>query len=384
MTIENTSPSKDALKDALKETPLIDAHKKMSAKLVDFGGWNMPIHYGSQIEEHHYVRQHAGMFDVCHMTIVDLRGCDTMAYLAKLLANDIAKIVGKPGKALYSCMLNEQGGVIDDLIIYAMEAHWVRVIVNSSTRVKDLAWMRIQAKDFAVDINERDDLAMIAVQGPQAREIVDQALPYLAEANHLKPFNALVINDKQKQQEYFVARTGYTGEDGYEIVCANQYAESIWNDLAQAGVHPCGLGARDTLRLEAGMNLYGNDMDEQQSPLESGLSWTVDFSDELRQFNGRSALQAQKKSGLQYKLVGLILKDKGILRAHQKVIVDNNSCTGELTSGSFSPTMQKAIGFARVPIKIDDECLVEIRHKKLTAYVVKLPFVRQGQILHKL
>ena len=368
----------------LKETPLIKAHQTMGAKLVDFGGWNMPIHYGSQIDEHHQVRSDAGMFDVCHMTIVDLRGCEVIAYLAKLLANDVAKIADKPGKALYSCMLNNSGGVIDDLIIYSMEPAWVRVIVNSSTREKDIAWMRTQIGTMAVDLNERDDLAMIAVQGPNARNLAAQALgDDIAGAYELKPFNALLIN-AGADNERFVARTGYTGEDGYEIVCANDQAETMWNLLADAGVKPCGLGARDTLRLEAGMNLYGNDMDETQSPLESGLSWTVDFSNEQRQFNGREALEKQKEQGLKYKFVGLILKGKGVLRAHQKVLLEgaaDGSKQGELTSGSFSPTMQQAIGFARVPLETGDTCLVEIRKKQLAAQVVKLPFVRQGKVL---
>ena len=369
--------------NTLNETPLFKNHQAMGAKLVDFGGWSMPIHYGSQLEEHHQVRKDAGMFDVCHMTIVDLRGCEVMEYLARLLANDVAKISGKSGKALYSCMLNEQGGVIDDLIIYAMEPAWVRVIVNSSTREKDIAWMRLQIGSFAVDLTEREDLAMIAVQGPNARELAAKALgDDIAGAGALKPFNALLIN-AGSDQEFFVARTGYTGEDGYEIVCDNALAPVVWDKLAEAGVKPCGLGARDTLRLEAGMNLYGNDMDENQSPLESGLSWTVDFSNESRQFLGRSALEKHKEEGIKYKFVGLILNGKGVLRSHQKVLLDDNGVQleGELTSGTFSPTMQEAIGFARVPVETRDKCLVEIRKKHLEASVVKLPFVRNGQVL---
>lgn len=366
--------------ETLTKTPLFEMHQQMGAKLVDFGGWNMPIHYGSQIDEHHQVRNDAGMFDVCHMTIVDLRGADVMDYLSRLMANDVAKIAGKSGKALYSCMLNNEGGVIDDLIIYAMEPDWARVIVNSATREKDLAWMRSQIDNSAVELTERDDLAMIAVQGPDARELAGKALgDQIAGAEELKPFNAILLNTGS-DEERFVARTGYTGEDGYEIVCPNSVAAQLWQQLADVGVKPCGLGARDTLRLEAGMNLYGSDMDETQSPLESGLSWTVDFSDENRQFIGREALEKQKQQGLEYKFVGLVLNDKGILRAHQKVIVDGVG-EGELTSGSFSPTMQKAIGFARVPVATEDHCKVEIRNKQLDARVVKLPFVRQGKVL---
>ena len=308
---------------ALKETPLFKVHQQMGAKLVDFGGWNMPIHYGSQIEEHHQIRNDAGMFDVCHMTIVDLRGCEVMDYLAKLLANDVAKVAGKPGKALYCCMLNNEGGVIDDLIIYAMEPAWVRVIVNSATREKDLAWMRSQIGHSAVDLTERDDLAMIAVQGPNARELAGKALgQQIAGAEDLKPFNALLLN-AGSDNERFVARTGYTGEDGYEIVCPNSMAEQVWTRLADAGVKPCGLGARDTLRLEAGMNLYGSDMDETQSPLESGLSWTVDFSNETRQFIGRAALEKQKEQGIKYKFVGLVLNGKGLSSLTGSMIATN-------------------------------------------------------------
>lgn len=364
----------------LKTTPLFNAHQKMGAKLVDFGGWNMPIHYGSQIEEHHQVRKDAGMFDVCHMTIVDLLGSDVIAYLSRLLANDVAKISGKPGKALYSCMLNNEGGVIDDLIIYAMAPDWVRVIVNSATRENDLAWMRSQLGDNAVELTERDDLAMIAVQGPNARALAGKTLDDdIAGAEELKPFNALLIN-QGADNERFVARTGYTGEDGYEIVCTNEQVESVWNNLYEAGVKPCGLGARDTLRLEAGMNLYGSDMDETTSPLESGLIWTVDFSDPDRHFISRAALEKQKNDGIKYKFVGLILNGKGVLRAHQKVIVDGEG-EGELTSGTFSPTMQKAIGFARVPVGAGEHCQVEIRNKLLDAKIVKLPFVRNGKVL---
>jgi aminomethyltransferase len=364
----------------LKETPLFNKHNEMGAKLVDFGGWNMPIHYGSQIDEHHQVRKDAGMFDVCHMTIVDLRGKDVYDYLSRLMANDIAKIADKPGKALYSCMLNNDGGVIDDLIIYAMEPGWARVIVNSATREKDLNWMRSQIGDSAVELTERDDLAMIAIQGPNARELAGKALgDQIAGAEDLKPFNA-ILKQSGSEAERFVARTGYTGEDGYEIVCPNEQAAQLWQQLADAGVKPCGLGARDTLRLEAGMNLYGSDMDETQSPLESGLGWTIDLSNEKRQFNGRSALESQKAAGLKYKFVGLVLEGKGVLRAHQKVIVDGAG-EGELTSGTFSPTMQKAIGFARVPVETAERCKVAIRNKELDAKVVKLPFVRQGKVL---
>jgi glycine cleavage system T protein (aminomethyltransferase) len=363
-----------------KRTPLYEQHIKCQGKMVDFGGWEMPIHYGSQIEEHHIVRQKAGMFDVSHMTIIDFRGADVEPYLRKMLANDVSKISSTPGKALYSCLLNEQGFVIDDLIVYFMQDEWFRVIVNSSTREKDLTWFKKQRQAFSsehsslehgVDIVEQSELTMIAIQGPESIKIANKILAINVD---FKPFSAIESGD------FFVGRTGYTGEDGYEIICPNEQASELWQQFIDAGVAPCGLGARDTLRLEAGMNLYGNDMDESQSPLESGLSWTVAMKDD-RDFIGRAALQQQIDKGLQYKFVGLVLEGKGIMRDHQDIVSDATSQTGEVTSGSFSPSMQKSIAFARIPIAMNDNCLVQIRKKQVPAKIVKPPFVRNGKAL---
>jgi len=355
-----------------KQTPLYEQHLVANGKMVDFGGWEMPIHYGSQIEEHHQVRQHAGIFDDSHMTIVDIKGAEVESFLRKLFANDVKKIVSTPGKALYSCLLNDEGCVIDDLIVYAMQADWFRVVVNASTHDKDLAWFDKQKQGFDITITERTDLSMMAVQGPEA---VKLANPVLDNSTEIKPFTAIEKGD------LFIGRTGYTGEDGYEIVCPNEQAADLWQQLLQAGVKPCGLGARDTLRLEAGMNLYGNDMDETQSPLESGLAWTLDFKDESRDFIGKQALLDLKEKGTQYKFVGLILEGKGVLRAHQTIVSDTEQGEGEITSGTFSPTMQKSIAFARVPKAFNDSCLVQIRNKSIPAKIVKLPFVRNGKIL---
>jgi len=354
-----------------KQTPLYEQHLAVKAKMVDFGGWSMPINYGSQLAEHHQVRQDAGIFDVSHMTIIDMKGGEVVDYLRRMLANDVAKIVEHPGKALYTCLLNDKAGVIDDLIVYAMSSDWFRVVVNAATREKDLAWFRSHLDNMTVDINEREDLAMIAVQGPNARAKADKII---GEELQLKPFNAKVSG------ELFVARTGYTGEDGYEIICPADKASQLWQDLITEGCQPCGLGARDTLRLEAGMNLYGSDMDETTSPLESGLSWTLDFSDEQRHFTGRDQLLKQKKSTVKNKLVGLLLEGKGVLRAHQDVIFENGG-RGTITSGGFSPTMERSIAFARVPQDATESCSVAIRNKHIPAKVVKLPFVRQGKIL---
>jgi aminomethyltransferase len=355
-----------------KRTPLYESHLARGARMVDFGGWDMPVHYGSQIEEHHAVRRDAGMFDVSHMAVVDLHGARTRPFLRDLLANDVAKLTSS-GAALYTCMLNERGGVIDDLIAYFLAEDRFRLVVNAGTREKDLAWIGSRAAGFGVEVRERADLAMIAVQGPQARA---KASPLLGAhrdtALALKPFTAIAAGD------LFVARTGYTGEDGWEIVVLASRVVEMWDALAARGVAPCGLGARDTLRLEAGMNLYGSDMDEQTTPLESGLAWTVAFTPAERRFVGREALEAQRTAGVPRKLVGLVLEDRGVLRSHQPVITEAGA--GEVTSGTFSPTMQRSIALARVPAAAGERVEVEIRGKRLKAAVVKPPFVRNGEV----
>ena len=360
-----------------RRTPLHDLHVALGARMVDFGGWDMPVHYGSQIEEHHAVRRVAGVFDVSHMCVVDLRGAGVRPFLSKLLANDVDRIQ-QPGKALYSCMLNEAGGVIDDLIVYRMTDSWFRMVVNAGTRDKDLAWMRGVAARLGgeVSITERADLAMLAVQGPSAREAVADLL----EPGDDKAALALEPFFGRECGAWFVARTGYTGEDGFEIVLPATEVEAAWRALNAAGVASCGLGARDTLRLEAGMNLYGNDMDESRNPLESGLAWTVAFEPADRDFVGRAALEAIRAGGVPQKLVGLLLEERGVLRSHQKVVVAGIG-EGETTSGTFSPTLERSIAFARVPRATGDRVQVDIRGRLLSARVVKLPFVRRGRVL---
>ena len=355
----------------MQRTPLYEAHLAAQGRMVDFSGWEMPINYGSQIEEHHQVRRDAGMFDVSHMTVVDVLGAQARAFLAWLLANDVNRLT-QAGKALYSCMLNEKGGVIDDLIVYFLEEDRFRLVVNAATRAKDLAWLQRQAQDFSVEVLERQQLAMIAVQGPTARARALDVLPagLAAAAELLSPFFAAEASD------WFVARTGYTGEDGFEITLPADQANELWQTLLVAGVKPCGLGARDTLRLEAGMNLYGQDMDESVSPLESALGWTVAMKDS-RDFIGRAALQAQKDAGVQRRLVGLVLEDKGILRLGQTVTTPEGA--GVTTSGGFSPTLERAIAFARIPAGDATESTVDVRGKSLSARIVKPPFVRLGQ-----
>ena len=357
-----------------KHTSLFDEHLSCGAKMVDFGGWEMPINYGSQINEHNSVREDAGMFDVSHMTIVDILGDQSTEYLQYLLANDVAKLI-TPGKALYTAMLNETAGVIDDLIVYRLETGY-RTVVNCATREKDLSWMAKQAEKFQVTLVERDDLSMIAIQGPKALEKSAIALGKVHGpiAGQLNPFQGLPSED------WFIARTGYTGEDGLEVMVPNLQVAELWQRLLEADIKPCGLGARDTLRLEAGMNLYGNDMTEQTNPLESAMAWTVAWSPEERDFIGRAALTEIKEANNSLKLVGLVLEQRGVMRAHQTVHTSaTEPACGEITSGTFSPTLNLSIAMARIPNEINDSCFVEMRGKMLPVKIVKLPFIRNGK-----
>ncbi len=356
----------------IKHTSLYAAHLAANARMVDFGGWEMPINYGSQIEEHHKVRNAAGMFDVSHMTVVDINGSGARRFLSHLLANDIAKL-NAPGRALYSCMLNERGGILDDLITYYLDETFFRVVVNAATHDKDLAWIGSQAAAFDVVVQERPELAMIAVQGPTARATVLSLLPEddAHKAAELKPFSAGQFGD------LFIARTGYTGEDGFEISLPAGPDIALWDKLIAAGVAPCGLGARDTLRLEAGMNLYGQDMDESVTPFESGLGWTVAMKDE-RSFVGKDALLEQIEQGVETKLTGLVLQDRGVLRPGQRIVTAVGE--GVTTSGSFSPTLQKSIAFARIPRDATKTCQVDMRGRLLECTIVRPPFARNGTV----
>ena len=366
-----------------RKTILNDAHRALGAKMVDFGGWDMPLHYGSQVDEHHQVRRDAGMFDVSHMTVVDLRGERVREFLRGLVANSVDKLQ-KPGKALYTCMLNAQGGVIDDLIIYFLAEDFFRLVVNAATREKDLAWINAQARPFGVSVAEREDFGMIAVQGPTARERVIGLLDAegAKAAGKLARFAAAEVKAKDGTA-LFLARTGYTGEDGFEVVVPVDRAVALWSALLDAGVKPAGLGARDTLRLEAGMNLYGQDMDEAVTPYEAALGWTVAL-DTLadgtgRDFTGRAVLEAQQASGAPRQMIGLVMDEKGVLRHGQRVVTAHGD--GEILSGTFSPTLGKAIAFARVPAGdlADGNVRVDIRGREVPVRVVKFPFVREGQ-----
>ncbi|WP_111657646.1 glycine cleavage system aminomethyltransferase GcvT [Isoalcanivorax indicus] len=351
-------------------TPLYDQHVAAGGRMVDFADWDMPVHYGSLLDEHHAVRQDAGVFDVSHMTVVDVSGPGARDYLRHLLANDVDK--APLGKALYSAMLNEEGGVIDDLIVYRRPDDY-RLVVNCGTREKDLAWLAKQTGGFDVAVTEQPQLAMLAVQGPQARS----RLAALLDGARREAVSSLKVFAFAEDGDWLIARTGYTGEDGVEIILPGADAVALWAQLMQAGVRPCGLGARDTLRLEAGMNLYGNDMDETVTPLQAGMAWTVAFNDG-REFIGRAALEAQQDPE---QLVGLILEEKGVLRAHQRVVT--HAGDGEITSGTFSPTLGVSIALARVPAGVAGTAEVEIRNKRLPVRIVRPPFVRHGKAVYQ-
>ena len=354
-------------------TPLYDCHREAGAQLVDFSGWEMPLHYGSQIQEHHRVRESVGMFDVSHMGVLDITGAGANDFLRYALANDIAKLT-EAGKALYSCMLNDKGGVIDDLIVYRLGENDFRLVLNAGTRDSDLKWLQTLAKDFEVTLTERTDLSIIAVQGPGALSLLDDMLsePIAEKLQRLELFQFLIAED------IMIARTGYTGEDGVEIILPSEDAKALWEDLLNEEVAPCGLGARDTLRLEAGFNLYGLDMDATTSPLISNLAWTVSLKDKVRDFVGRAALEKVKANGVIQKLVGLEMEVAGVLRDHQTVFVEGLD-DGEITSGSFSPTLGHAIALARVPIDTGDTAEVERRGQRIPVKVVTLPFVKKKE-----
>ncbi|MGP4714711.1 glycine cleavage system aminomethyltransferase GcvT [Psychrobacter sp. DM8] len=375
---------------APQRTPLYQSHVDSDGKLVDFSGWELPIHYGSQIEEHEAVRTDAGMFDVSHMVIVDVKGVDSKAWLQKLLANDVDKLK-TVGKALYSPMLNEDGGIIDDLIVYLMteDESEYRIVSNAATRDKDIAQFNTVATDFDITITERTELAMLAVQGPNAVAKLAEAKPSWGETlAGLKPFVGADLTDIEGT-DWFVARTGYTGEDGVEVIMHGDDAPAFFELLKQHGIKPAGLGARDTLRMEAGMNLYGHDMDETISPYESNMGWTLALKDE-RDFVGRSAMVSKRKQSKDdntaMKQVGLLLTTRGVLREGMSVTINQGTSgeqTGVITSGTFSPSLKHSIAIARVPASITDEDTVQVdlrgKGKFVDVRVLKLPFVRNGK-----
>lgn len=357
----------------IAKTPLHAIHVASDARMVNFHGWEMPLHYGSQLEEHHNVRSHAGLFDVSHMTIVDILGAGGRQFLRKLLTNDVDQLQHS-GRALYSCMCNEHGGIIDDLIVYQRASDNYRIVLNSATRNRDLEWIHQKCRGFSVGLQERNELAMLAVQGPEA---IAKTMSVL-NPSQIDAVSTLTHFECVDVDNWFFGRTGYTGEDGLEIILPTKDIATLWNSLVQVGVKPCGLAARDTLRLEAGMLLYGQDMDESTTPLESGLNWTVKWQPEERDFIGMGALLSQKQQGIPRKMIGLILEDKGIMRTGQRVVIEG-AHDGIITSGTYSPTLQKSIALARVPVETGEHVLIDIRGKLIPAKAHKPRFVRNGQ-----
>ncbi|HAO59962.1 MAG TPA: glycine cleavage system aminomethyltransferase GcvT [Psychrobacter sp.] len=374
----------------LQRTPLYQSHVDNNGKIVDFSGWELPIHYGSQIDEHEAVRTDAGMFDVSHMVITDVEGAQAKAWLQKLLANDVAKLK-TVGKALYSGMLNAEGGIIDDLIVYLMneEETQYRIISNAATRDKDLANFNKVAEGFEVTLTERPELAILAIQGPNAVAKLKQAKPSWSDIlDSLKPFVGADLADTEAAN-WFVARTGYTGEDGVEVILPGENATEFYQLMLDHGVKPAGLGARDTLRMEAGMNLYGHDMDETTSPYECNMGWTLALKDD-RDFVGREALVAKRKeakeNGTAMRQVGLLLETRGVLREGMTVTINQGTdkeTTGTITSGTFSPSLKQSIAIARIPESVTEEDSVQVdlrgKGKFVDVRVLKLPFVRNGE-----
>ncbi len=363
-----------------KKTPLHHEHEQLQAHIVDFYGWQMPMHYGSQVLEHRAVRGAVGMFDVSHMTIVDVQGSDAKTFLQYILANDVAKL--DRGQACYTLMLNDQAGILDDLIVYNMHPLSYRLVLNAATKDKDLFWIKEHSQSYQVDLKLRDDLAMLAIQGPAYLNTLAHLFSKSAmqDISALKPFHCL------DREGLFVAATGYTGEKGVELFVSQDRIVTLWKTLIEAGVQPCGLGARDTLRLEAGMHLYGQDMDEQVNPLEANLSWTVAWTPAERRFVGREALELIREQGISQRLVGIVMQDKGVLRSGMSVtFMDQQSqtCEGTITSGTFSPTLGHAIALVRAPLGIKPEGNVNIRKQCIKIQLTTPYFVKNGQSVFK-
>lgn len=356
-------------------TPLYGLHERLGAKLIDFSGYLMPLHYGSQIDEHHRVRSRVGIFDVSHMGVLDVEGEDAGPFLRRLLANDVARLQN-PGRALYSCLLNPQGGVLDDLIVYYRAPGRYRLVLNASRKHSDIEWMQTEIRALRVTLVPRADLGLLALQGPGAGAALEMVFTpdFASRLGALKPFTFL------ESEEGFVARTGYTGEDGFEIALTERQLIEAFSIWVEGGVAPVGLGARDTLRLEAGLNLYGQDMDETTTPLESNLAWTVCWDPAERRFIGREVLERQRREGVSRTLTGVVLGGAGVLRAHQE-LRDGERSVGMITSGTFSPTINAAIGLARVVEPRPAEARVVIRDRLLPVRWHTPPFVKRGRVL---
>lgn len=362
----------------LKRTPLFDVYKEYGGKTIDFGGWELPVQFSSIKEEHEAVRTKAGLFDVSHMGEVEVKGPGSLAYLQKLMTNDVSKL--KNGGAQYTAMCYENGGTVDDLLVYKIEEDHYLLVVNASNIEKDYEWMKDHLVGDVEIKNLSEDMAQLALQGPVAEDVLQK----LANGHDLSQIGFFKFSEEVdlNGKKALVSRTGYTGEDGFEVYCKSEDAVSLWKDILEtgksAGVVPCGLGARDTLRFEANLALYGQELSPEISPLEAGIGFAVKLNKE-EDFIGKEALKQQKENGVPRKLVGIEMIDRGIPR-HGYPVYKGDAKIGEVTTGTQSPTLKKNIGLALIDTKeteIGNEVEVEIRGKRLKAAVSATPFYKR-------
>lgn len=364
----------------LKRTPLFEVYKEYGGKTVDFGGWELPVQFSSIKEEHEAVRTKAGLFDVSHMGEIEVKGPDSLDYLQKMMTNDVSKL--KNGGAQYTAMCYETGGTVDDLLIYKLEDEHYLLVVNASNIEKDFDWMQDHLKGNVTIENLSEGMAQLALQGPLAEGVLQK----LAKGHELSTIGFFKFSEEVdlNGKKALVSRTGYTGEDGFEIYCDSKDAVSLWNEILEAGkeegVIPCGLGARDTLRFEANLALYGQELSSEISPLEAGIGFAVKLNKEA-DFIGKEALKQQKENGLPRKLVGIEMIDRGIPR-HGYPVFKGDTQIGEVTTGTQSPTLKKNIGLALIDTKeteLGNEVEVEIRGKRLKAAVSATPFYKRDK-----
>lgn len=358
----------------MKTTPLTDTHIALGAKMVDFAGFYMPVRYSSDLDEHHCVRKAAGMFDVSHMGEFLVKGENALAFLQKIVSNDISKL--EKGQAMYGYLPNESGGVVDDLLIYHIDENHYLCVVNAGNIDKDWTWFNKHNSEGAALTNLSEDTALLAIQGPNALAAL-QTLTSVDLASI--PYYRFTIGTFAGVDNVIISNTGYTGAGGFEVYFNKENAVAVWNKILEAGkpfgLQPIGLGARDTLRLEKGFCLYGNDIDDTTSPLEAGLGWVTKFN---KDFIAKDILQQQKTAGLKNKLVGFSMIDRGIPRGHYLIKDAAGNEIGHVTSGTQSPTLGYGIGLGYVAMAfaaIDTEIYIDIRGKLLKAKVVKLPFL---------
>ena len=355
---------------SLRRTPLFDAHLRAGARMVEFAGWEMPVQYTSVLEEHHAVRNDAGLFDVSHMGVFAFEGPGALEDCNRLITNDLARI--EDGRALYTVVTSERGGTVDDVICYRVSTERILVVVNAANREKDLNWFLSHGAKVR---DESDRWALLALQGPRAQSLLQPLASIDLGTIRFFRFAEAELGGKRA----IVARTGYTGEDGFEIFCRPEDAEALWTALVDAGARPCGLGARDSLRLEAALCLYGHELTDEHTPFEAGLDWVVKL--DKADFVGKEALLRQRAEGVKRKLVGFTLEDRGIPRSGYPVLHEGKE-VGVVTSGTMSPTLKKPIGLAYVPAElasVGSTFEVKIRDKAAKARVIETPFYRRSR-----